>query len=104
MKMEHRHSKRHTTNAMVTIAYAPLGIINARMTNLSCEGMYIDTGPIRLHHGHLVEVFFRTANGSILSLKALTIHSSQQGTGLCFTDDDAPLLLDDLQHPLYDAA
>lgn len=104
MTMEHRHRKRLNTNIQVTIAYSPLGIVNARMTNICPDGIQIDTGYIRLQVGQLVEVFFRQANGRIGSLKALTIYSSGQVTGLYFTESESPRLLDEIQHPFYRAA
>jgi hypothetical protein len=93
MRMEYPHNKRESTNTMVTIAYAPLGIISARMTSLGHNGIHIDTGPICLQIGHNVDIFFRLADGGLLSIKALTTHTSKEGTELCFTDEDAPARL-----------
>ena len=104
MKMEHRYSKRYPADVLVTVASPPLGIIYARMTNLSCSGIHIDTGSIRLPVGQQVEVFFPLAGGHISSLKALTIHSSDSGTGLYFTHDEAPRAVEAVQHPFYSAA
>jgi hypothetical protein len=102
--MEQRPGKRQPTDNMVTIGYAPLGIISARMTSLSCDGIHVETGPIRLKVGQHVEIFFRQADGGLLALKALTLHTSQQGTVLNFTEEDAPRQIADIQHPLYCAA
>jgi hypothetical protein len=104
MKMEHRHSKRLNRDIQVTIAYSPLGIVNARMTNICPDGIQIDTGCIRLQVDQLVEVFFRQANGRIGSIKALTIYSTGQVSGLYFTEGESPRLLDEIQHPFYHAA
>lgn len=104
MRREHRSGKRHTTDIMVTIVYAPLGIINARLTSLSCDGIHVETAPIRLKVGQLVEVFFRQVNGQLLGLKALTIHTSRHGTVLYFTDADAFRMVANIQYPLYPAA
>lgn len=97
MSMEHRHS----TDIMVTIAYAPLGIINARVTQLCSDSIHIDTGPIYLHPGQRVEVFFRQADGQLLSRTALTRHSRLHGSLLQFSSEDVPHQVTDIQHPLY---
>ena len=104
MKMEHRHSSRHITDIQVTIAYAPLGIINGRMINISADGLHVDTGPIRLKAGQYVEVFFQQTNRQLLSLKALTVYTRQTGTGILFIDDAPPQLIEDITQPLYQVA
>ena len=104
MKMERLHSKQQPTDIMVTIAYAPLGIVGARITMLGHDSIHIDTGTICLHAAHQVEVFFRQADGQLLSLRALTSHRSRHGTRLHFTGADEPRLVTDIQHPLYRAA
>lgn len=101
MKMEHLHKTPGSTDIMVTIAYTPLGIINARMTRLCSDGIHIDTGPICLHPGRLVEVFFQQADGQLLSRMALTRYSRQHGSTLQFTGEHAPRPVADIQHPLY---
>lgn len=104
MRMERRICTQHATDIMVTIAYAPLGIINARMTHLSGDCIHIDTGPICLHPGQPVEVFFQRADGQLLSRMALTCHSRQHGSTLQFTGEDVPRPVADIQHPLYCAS
>jgi hypothetical protein len=104
MRVEYRQSTRHDTATQVTIAYPPLGVVNARMTNLSNEGLHVDTGLIQLHVGQPVEIFFQLSDGRVCGLKAETIHTHQQGTGLRFVRDEAVRVLDSIQHPLYTAA
>jgi hypothetical protein len=87
MKIEHRHMERYEVDIPITIAYPPLGLVQARVTNISRDGMHIDTGPIRLRVGYGIEAFVTTSSNHLQTLKALVMQTSHRGSGLFFVDE-----------------
>lgn len=80
------------SDVYVTLSYSPLGLIGAKATGFWDNGMYVDTGAIRLPFYSDVEVTLSYREGNRLQvhrMKALVAERNSQGTRLVFQEPTA---------------
>ena len=64
MALEHRYSPRRQVNLEVLINYPALGSLRAAVRDISNDGLFVETGPIRLPIHQRVEITFVERRGS----------------------------------------
>ncbi|RMG28399.1 MAG: PilZ domain-containing protein [Gammaproteobacteria bacterium] len=69
----------------VRLRYEPVGVIEGLTRDVSLEGMYVETGGVRIPPNAHIEVRFETEHDGIRvehRLPAVAIHGSNEGVGL----------------------
>lgn len=82
---EQRWSQRKPLHMPVRLHYDPVGDIEGTTRDISLEGMFVETGGIRIPPKSQIEVCFETEdNGRRVEhrVPAVAIHGSSDGVGL----------------------
>jgi len=82
---EQRWSQRKPLQMPVRLHYEPVGDIEGATRDISLEGMFVETGGIRIPPKAQIEVCFVTENdGNRIEhrLPAVAIHGTNEGVGL----------------------
>ncbi len=83
--MEQRSSLRVAVNADVVVNYRSVGYIRGRIRDISPQGMYVETGRIRMPRNATVEAYLKAGSrGPRLVLNAKVVRVADDGVGLCF--------------------
>lgn len=85
--MEHRWNKRQPTRLDAILVYPPLGLVRAKLRDVSVSGAFIETDPLTLHVNTPVDVMLRLPKGGasvFCRLPALVIWVGQGRAGLMF--------------------
>ena len=91
MGVERRYRKRVLIGFSVGIRYRDHRALPARAVNLSPEGMYLRTHPLRISKGTLVQLEFRTLEQEWV-IDSLVIHASPKGLGVMFLEPQPGLM------------
>lgn len=89
MKLEHRWSQRKRVYLNAIVFYRPLGLLRAKVLDVSLEGAFVDTGRIDLPAHALVELTFTLETEGrqrVYQMEAIVVHHQRTGSGLMFKD------------------
>src|SRR3569623_2788647 len=89
MKLEHRWSQRISMDLNAIVFHRPLGLVRAKIVDVSREGVLIDTGRISLPPYSIVELTFpldMDGKPKLLPPEALVVHQRLGRHGLKFKD------------------
>lgn len=89
MKMEHRCSERKPVYLNAVIFYRPLGLLRAKVLDVSLEGAFVDTGRVSLPPHAMVELTFTLdieSKQKLYQMEAIVVHHQRTGSGLMFKD------------------
>lgn len=89
MKLEHRWSQRKKVYLNAVVFYRPLGLLRAKVLDVSLEGTFVDTGRISLPPHAMVELTFMLeteGKQKVYQMEAIVVHSQRTGSGLMFKD------------------
>ena len=86
MSLEHRWSIRKPVNLEAVMFYRPVGLMNAKIHDLSLEGLCLDTGRVVLPPNAPVELTFALNDGRLrlYQMDAVVIHRYKERHGLMF--------------------
>lgn len=87
MITEKRNDIRTPFGFDVMICYEPFGLLRGRTRNVSLEGMFVETGQVRLPKNVCVQVVFSipgVEKAQSHQIFARVVHSSKEGAGLAF--------------------
>ena len=89
--MEHRWNTRTPVEVGVSVNFSQLGLISARMRDLSLGGAFLETSSINLGKHSALEVVFSTdaAQDRLVNLPATVVRSNNDGVAVQFTDFDS---------------
>lgn len=89
MDLEHRWHPRKPVYLNAVIFHRPLGLLRAKLLDLSLEGARVDTGRIVLPPQALVELTFILEIGAsrkVYQMEAVVVHCQRTSSGLMFKD------------------
>ena len=89
MKLEHRWSQRKSMNINAIVFHRPLGLVRAKIVDVSREGVLIDTGRISLSPSSIVELTFTLdidGKPKLHQAEAIVAHQRLGHHGLLFKD------------------
>src|SRR3569832_1066239 len=89
MKLEHRWSQRISMDLNAIVFHRPLGLVRAKIMDVSREGVLIDTGRISLTPCSIVELTFTLdmdGKPKLHQAEALVVHLRLGRLGLMFKD------------------
>lgn len=89
--MERRQQTRTETDVAISINYPPLGLLQARINNISNSGIYIHSGTVRLNL-HAETEIIECINNTLHPVRALVTRVTEDGAALHFINPD-PLLI-----------
>lgn len=94
--MNKRWNDRKPTSLELVINYPALGLLRGRATNISFDGMFIETAAISLCNYANIEVTLALADhvDAPIQFQAVIIHSSNNGIGIMFKDHEDSLGLE----------
>src|SRR3569832_1017746 len=87
MKLEHRWNRRRSVHLNAVIFYRPLGLLRAKVLDVSLAGAFVETGRSMLPPQTLVEITFALemdGKPHIHQTEALIVHQQPHGCGLLF--------------------
>lgn len=90
--MEHPNPSSGKLNIELRDAQRTLGRFKAR--RLGTDGIFVETGPVDLITGDLLDVTLMLKGGRIKKLKGLVVHQSEDGMGLVFPEHDPSMFND----------
>ena len=85
--MDNRWNERQIIHLYVMIYFGPLGLIKGVAKDISCSGMFVESGRIILSNDEVIQVSFQypSADGDkSFTIPAHVIHSNKHGAGLQF--------------------
>ena len=95
--MNNRWSERQIIRLYVMVYYGPLGLIKGVARDISCNGMFVESGRIILSSDEIIQISFQypfpkdenhiidgTTRNNSFSIPAHVVHSSRKGAGLQF--------------------
>lgn len=89
MRLEHRWSQRKNVYLNAIVFYRPLGLLRAKILDVSLGGAFVDTGGITLLPHTVVELTFSLdtkGKQQLYQMEAIVIHRQGMGSGLMFKD------------------
>ena len=87
--MEHRINPRLPIEFNVSLNYRSLGIITAKVINISPDGAFVSTRAVKISKHQMLEMVFNfpgVASNEVYKLAAMVVHEAQDGMGLMFVD------------------
>ena len=93
--MEHRWNSRKPVGVDVVLHYDGLGLIRGKTRNISYGGMYVETNAVNLAKNAVVSVHLPEPDdneNSLQTVRAMVVHTGQDGFGLMFLDFDRAML------------
>lgn len=91
--LERRQKARTEMDFAISLNYPPLGLLQARVNNISNSGVYVHSGTIRLNLYAEMEII-ECINNTLV--RALVTRITKDGAGLHFINPD-PLLIQRLR-------
>jgi hypothetical protein len=85
--MEHRWSIRKPVSFEVQVSHKCHPVVRGRATNMSMEGLFIETGIVILPVGSYIEVEFALMTGEEgerIRMPAVVVHRTGNGCGIVF--------------------
>ena len=93
--MNKRWNDRKPTSLELVINYPALGLLRGRATNISYDGMFIETAAISLcNYAHIEVTLALPEQAAPIQFQAVIIHSSNNGIGIMFKDHEDSLGLE----------
>jgi hypothetical protein len=91
--MENRYSTRKPIALDVELHHGHTRFGTFKVRNISLEGMFVETGPLNLYPGDLIDasLTLRESTGKH-EIRAVVVHHTDEGIGLMFRDYDPALL------------
>ena len=88
--MERRHKNRTPTDIAAILNYPPLGLLGARIRDISANGAFIQSRTIRLNLYNTVELLANVPCQERLvdPIRATVVRISRDGAGLMFLQPD----------------
>lgn len=89
MKLEHRWSERKSMDINAIVFHRPLGLVRAKIVDVSREGVLINTGRISLPPCSIVELTFTLdmdGKTKLHQAEAIVVHQRLGHHGLMFKD------------------